>query len=225
MRILFDDILVVVPSRIIRRWSTTTIPTRPELVPRRVSRRLRVALDIAVLVDAIRHCIGARKLSQVRIVVARPIVVQPAAGRIAILPGEALRCRHHPAGVAHAPIGAVELRPRRVATGRQRLGDAAQPIARQIADAAGVARRVQPNGHSARGVILDEAAAGGDFFDPTGQVVRMVATAAGDVLLDPLAGAVVEIPRLCRRVALRVLPMGEATLGAGGNRLCVRGLV
>ena len=53
----------------------------------------------------------------------------------------------------------------------------------------------------------------------------MVAAAAAHVLLDPLAGAVVEIPRLCRRVALRVLPMGEATLGAGGNRLCVRGLV
>ena len=53
----------------------------------------------------------------------------------------------------------------------------------------------------------------------------MVAAAAAHVLLDPLAGAVVEVPRLARRVTLRVLPARQPPLGAGGNRLCVRGLV
>src|SRR5690242_14017511 len=95
-------------------------------MPRRIGRRLRVALDVPIPVDAIIGRIGTRELPLSWIVIPCAIVVESCTAGIAVLPGKALAGGHRPAAVAHAAIRAVELRPGRAAAGGERLGDAAQ---------------------------------------------------------------------------------------------------
>ena len=92
--------------------------------------------------------------------------------------------------------------------------DAAQPITRQIADAApGVMSRVHANLHPARGVVLDERPTGRHLLDVARQVVGRVPTPARDVLLDAGATAIIQVPGLARGIRRRVLPVDEPPLG------------
>lgn len=83
-------------------------------MPARVRKRRRVAMHIAVAVQPIRDRIRRGKLPQYRIVVARTMIVQPAARAVLPLPRKAPARRHRAVGVARAAIGRVELLRRHV---------------------------------------------------------------------------------------------------------------
>ncbi len=98
-------------ATVIRARMTALVPRRiTESLPRGIVPRLRIVAHIAVGVHPLRIAlldISRHKAAHHQIIVARVVVVKPAA--IAILAREAFVCRDCPSPVAGRAVGAVDL--------------------------------------------------------------------------------------------------------------------
>lgn len=189
-------------------------------MPRRIGKRLWIALDISVPVDTIVGRIRAGKLAEARIVVARAIVVQPRCG-IGALAGVAVAGGHRPTLVARAAIGGIELAGSDVTIRIERFGDAALVVGDEVGERAidgfgqELASGVEVVGGSGRGAVASDFYQGAQVAGGGGRA----AAGIGDLLGDTLALAIVEVAGGGRRAAGRVLPGCEPSLGIPGELL------
>ncbi len=167
-------------------------------MPAGIAQRLRVAMHVGVIVEPIALRVRRDELARQRIIIPRLVIIQPRRA-VGVLVGEAPTARHGSAAVTGRTIGTIQNACRGVAAAIQGDGGAAQPVAGQERDGA-----VDPFGDAvpARGVIRrgDGAqAAGGDLFDAADIGDAAVAAAAGNLLRDAVARAVIQVARRARR--------------------------